>query len=353
MRVKLDSFTKSFGKVRVIENLNLEVRSGEMIALLGPSGCGKTTTLFAICGIYSINGGRILFGDKEVHNIPPQERKAGVVFQAYALYPHLTIYENIAFPLRIQKKDQNEIERLVNKYASIVHIDSLLDRRPGELSGGQQQRVSLARALVRKPDVLLLDEPLSNLDARLRMEMRIEIRRLQQEMGITAILVTHDQVEAMSMCDRIALMNNGKIQQVDTPEKIYENPNNMFVSEFIGNPQIVFYKGSVRDNRFEGKSLGFDLPDSLKGLTNSGESVHIGLRPEFLQPDLGDKIQGKIEFVEIQGRETLYDVKLADGSIFRSIQSGYNKYSIGEQVAWGFDPDNILMFDEDGARITA
>ncbi len=351
MKIVLESFTKYFGDVKVIENMDLEVYDGEMIALLGPSGCGKTTTLFSICGIYRINSGKIFFGNKVVDQLPPQERNVGVVFQAYALYPHLSVYENIAFPLKIQKKNKNDIDKKVRKFAAIVHIDTLLKRKPGQLSGGQQQRVALARALVREPDVLLLDEPLSNLDAKLRLEMRSEIRRIQKETGITSILVTHDQVEAMSMCDRIALMNNGKIQQIDNPEQIYENPSNTFVAEFIGNPPIVFHTGTIQDKKFHSRSLVLDLPESLKGVNKNGKTVILGLRPEHLQPDFGNFVKGRIEFLETQGRETLYDVALDDGSIFRSIQAGKRGFKVGDKISWGIQSDKILLFDENGGRI--
>jgi inositol-phosphate transport system ATP-binding protein len=224
MRVLIEDFTKRFGAVTVIEKMNLEIRDGEMLALLGPSGCGKSTTLFAICGIHRVSDGRIVFGERDVTRLPPQERNVGVVFQSYALYPHMTVRENIAFPLQVRGESTAEIKRQVDEMAGLVHIENLLHRRPAELSGGQQQRVALARSLIRRPNVLLLDEPLANLDAKLRLEMRSEIRRIQLETGITAVLVTHDQVEAMSMCDRIAIMNAGEIVQIATPGEMYNNP---------------------------------------------------------------------------------------------------------------------------------
>ncbi len=226
MEIRLEKFSKSFGLVKVIEDLDLTIGDCEMIALLGPSGCGKTTTLYAVCGIHRVTSGRIWFGDKDVTALPPQKKNVGVVFQSFALYPHLSVFENIAFPLRIRKEGSADVERMVKEVAGILHMEALLDRRPSQLSGGQQQRVALARALVREPDVLLMDEPLANLDAGLRLEMRSEIRKIQRETGCTSILVTHDQVEAMSMCDRIALMNNGKIQQIGTPDEMYHQPQN-------------------------------------------------------------------------------------------------------------------------------
>ena len=236
MKIELQNFRKSFGSTVVINNMNLTINDGEMVALLGQSGCGKSTTLFCICGIHRINGGQILFGGVDVSDTPAQKRNVGVVFQNYALYPHMTIWDNIAFPLKVQGIKKQDQQTLVQEIAELVHIEQLLDRRPAQLSGGQQQRVALARALVRKPDVLLLDEPLANLDAKLRLEMRTEIRRIQQETGITAVLVTHDQIEAMSMCDRIALMHNGAILQLSTPTEMYNKPKDAFVANFLGTP---------------------------------------------------------------------------------------------------------------------
>ena len=302
MRIVLDKFTKTFGSLTVIEQMDLEIHDGEMIALLGPSGCGKSTTLFAICGIHRVNGGRILFGDKDVSNVPSQERNVGVVFQSYALYPHMTIYDNIAFPLRIKNDAQAEIDRKINDISGLLHISELLQRRPAELSGGQQQRVALARALVREPAVLLLDEPLANLDAQLRLEMRAEIRRIQQQAGITAILVTHDQVEAMSMCDRIAIMNNGRIIQTAEPEDMYDNPATDFVAGFLGNPPIAFLNGQVKEDRFivPGSDIELQLSNGYAAL-ETGQSVRLGVRPEFFQPNGSAPISGTVSFVRISG----------------------------------------------------
>ena len=353
MRILLEGVSKSFGPTRVIEDMDLEVRDGEMMALLGPSGCGKTTTLLSICGIHRISSGRILFGDRAVNDWPPQRRNVGVVFQNYALYPHLTVYENIAFPLRIRKEGKPGIERKVADIASILRIGELLDRRPAQLSGGQQQRVALARALVRHPDVLLMDEPLVNLDAGLRLEMRGEIRRIQRETGITAILVTHDQAEAMSMCDRIALMHEGKIQQIGTPKEMYEAPRNVFVAGFLGNPPISFYEGKIAEGRFVGDSIRFDLSGSMReAALVSGRKVTLGIRPECFQPDLGLKVEGDIVVVEPAGRETIINVKLADGQTLRSIQKGSARAHPGDVVHWGIEQDALLFFDERGQRIS-
>lgn len=332
MQLDLVNFTKRFGDTTVIENMTLNVASGEMIALLGPSGCGKSTTLFAICGIHRIDGGQLLFGGEDVSQKPSQERNVGVVFQNYALYPHMNVFDNIAFPLKVQKLPGAEIAHRVNGIAEMVHIPDLLNRRPAQLSGGQQQRVALARALVRKPDFLLLDEPLANLDAKLRLEMRSEIRRLQQETGITAILVTHDQVEAMSMCDRIAIMNAGQIVQFDTPEGMYRSPRDKFVAGFLGNPPITF------------------VPSEELGLAN-GATVELGVRPEHFGPQFGHGIEGEVTFVELQGREELFDIRLSSGTIMRSIQSAGTGVSLGDRVSWDVNRDRLLAFDSSGNRL--
>ena len=349
MRILLDKFSKSFGMVKVIEDMTLEVGDGEMLALLGPSGCGKSTTLFAVCGIHRVSGGRILFGDRDVSNVPSQQRNVGVVFQSYALYPHMTVAQNIAFPLQVKGLPGAEIKRQVDAIAELVHIENLMARRPAELSGGQQQRVALARALIRKPDVLLLDEPLANLDAKLRLEMRSEIRRLQLETGITAILVTHDQVEAMSMCDRIAIMNAGEIIQIATPTEMYHNPRTQFVAGFLGNPPIAFLHGAVSDGVFalNKSDLKIQLPKRLP----AGSVVTLGIRPEDFGPSGDIVIPGKIAFVETQGRENLYDVRLHDGSVLRSIQPVRSDVALGEDVSWAANSSKIMVFAEDGTRL--
>jgi len=352
MRILLDKFTKKFGNLTVIDEMDLEVHDGEMIALLGGSGCGKSTTLFAICGIHKVNGGRILFGDRDVTNITSQERNVGVVFQSFALYPHMDVAHNIGFPLKLRKEGKTEIKRKVDEIAEMVHITELLQRRPGELSGGQQQRVALARALIRRPDVLLLDEPLANLDATLRLEMRSEIRRIQQETGITAVLVTHDQVEAMSMCDRIAIMDAGKIMQITEPKVMYNNPVSKYVAGFLGSPPIAFLKGPIQDGNFVEPSTGAKFPvDAAIAASQAGREVEIGIRPEYFHPEGEVKIKGKVTFTESQGRETLYNVTLPNGSILRSIQGTHSPVNIGDEVEWGVDTAQLLVFDQDGVRL--
>ncbi|CTQ61366.1 MAG: ABC transporter ATP-binding protein [Roseibium album] len=352
MRISIENFTKAFGTTTVIKDMSLEINSGEMLALLGPSGCGKSTTLFAICGIHRMNSGRLLFGERDVTRISSQQRNVGVVFQNYALYPHMNVFDNIAFPLKVRRDTRADIERKVKDIADLVHIGELLHRKPAELSGGQQQRVALARALVREPDILLLDEPLANLDAKLRLEMRSEIRRIQQQTGITAVLVTHDQVEAMSMCDRIAIMDQGKIMQLSSPKEMYEDPSSDFVAGFLGNPPIAFLEGVAAEGgmRLANSEVTLPVPAAIN-LPDHGAAVRFGIRPEFFQPDNDLKIKGRISFVETQGREELYDVTLENGSVLRSIQSQGGSFKLGDNVNWGIAGDRILAFDAAGNRL--
>lgn len=352
MGIVLENFSKSFGDTHVIKNMNLEVADGEMLALLGPSGCGKSTTLFAIAGIHKVTAGRILFEGRDVTGLPSQARNVGIVFQSYALYPHMTVYQNIAFPLQIKKMVKAEIAKEVRAMARLVHIEELLERRPAELSGGQQQRVALARALVRRPDVLLLDEPLANLDARLRMEMRAEIRRIQLETGIVAILVTHDQVEAMSMCDRIAIMDKGEIVQIAAPEIMYDRPETAFVASFLGNPPVAFVDGVVEDNavRLADSDLRLTLPH-LDRVNGAGPSVRLGIRPEHFGA-VGDMpVSGEIAFIETHGRESIYGIRLDNGATLRSVQAGGPEQGVGDRVDWFINAGKVMIFDAEGHRL--
>jgi inositol-phosphate transport system ATP-binding protein len=346
MSIRLEHFTKRFGGFVAVPDMNLAVEEGEMLALLGPSGCGKTTTLFAISGILKADGGRILIGERDVTDLPAQKRNVGVVFQSYALYPHMTAHENIAFPLKLRGIDNAAIDKLVQELARLLEIETLLDRRPANMSGGQQQRVALARALIRRPDVLLLDEPLANLDARLRLEMRSEIRRIQRETHTTAILVTHDQVEAMSMCDRIAILDKGEVIQVATPSQMYARPANRFVASFLGSPPIAYLdaKAETQGMRLACVDVLVPWPVGV-GPVEPGSPISIGVRPEAFGPAFPVRLPGRIAAVESHGREMLYAVDLADGSRLRAIGSGLGQLDQGEPVEWGIDPTKLLVFD--------
>jgi inositol-phosphate transport system ATP-binding protein len=323
-----------------------------MLALLGPSGCGKTTTLFAISGILKADGGRIWIGERDVTDLPAQKRNVGVVFQSYALYPHMTAQENIAFPLKLRRIDKATIDKSVLELARLLEIESLLERRPAQMSGGQQQRVALARALVRRPDVLLLDEPLANLDARLRLDMRSEIRRIQRETRTTAILVTHDQVEAMSMCDRIAILDKGEVIQVASPAQMYARPANRFVASFLGSPPIAYLdaKAETQGMRLACADVLVSWPAGV-GAVEPGSAISVGVRPEAFGPGLPVALSGRIAAGESHGREMLYAVDLADGTRLRAIGSGLGQLELGTPVEWGIDPAKLLVFDRDGVRL--
>jgi ABC-type sugar transport system ATPase subunit len=350
MRVVLEQLTKRFGDVAAVEALDLDMRSGEFVALLGPSGCGKTTTLLMIAGIYRPTSGTIVFGDRRVDHLHPKDRGIGMVFQSYALYPHMTVAENIGFPLDIRRGiAKDERTRRVREAAGLVHVDQLLDRRPAQLSGGQQQRVSLARALVKRPDILLLDEPLSNLDARLRHEMRGEIKRLQKEVGITSIFVTHDQLEALTMADRVAVMRDGRLQAYATPDELYARPGNQFVAEFIGMPPMNFLPAQLaaRNGSYVASVDSIDIP-LVAAPKARGETTQatLGIRPEHLAivaPGAGDA-NGEVYIVEPMGREQIVDVQIA-GRRLRAIAPPGFTTRIGERVGLHFAPERLHLFD--------
>ncbi len=354
VRVTLDNVSKFFGKVKAVVDLELEIRDGEFVALLGPSGCGKTTTLLMVAGIYKPTRGRILFDDEDVTDLPPKDRNIGMVFQSYALYPHMTVYDNIAFPLKLKKVPKQEIDRKVREVAKLLQIDELLGRKPAQLSGGQRQRVALGRALVKEPDVLLLDEPLSNLDAKLRILMRAEIKRLQKELGITTIYVTHDQVEAMSMADRIAVMNKGRLQQYADPQTLYNKPANLFVAGFIGSPPMNLIEGSVVEENgayyFVTPSFKYRLPKEIGELVASKTSdVILGIRPEDIRIVIGDgddtAINGKVYVVEPLGRDLLVNVKAGD-TLFKILAPADLQLESGQDILMAPDERKIHIFDK-------
>lgn len=306
--LKVRNLKKSFGATRVINDVSFEVQEGEFCILLGPSGCGKTTILRLIAGLEQQDEGEIFIADREVSNLTPRERDIAMVFQSYALYPHLNVYENMAFSLRMQKRSKEEIDRKVREAAALLGIEELLYRKPRELSGGQRQRVAIGRAIVRKPKLFLFDEPLSNLDAKLRSSMRVELAGLHQKLRATIIYVTHDQVEAMTLGEKIILLDQGMIQQVGSPEEVYHRPSNLFVATFIGSPQINLITGYLTTHEgrmiFKSGEIMID-PGSIKGLEKyRGHEVTMGIRPESLIPGDGP-IRGELELVEHLGPETI------------------------------------------------
>lgn len=349
MKVQIENLTKKFGDVVGVEDLSLDIKDGEFVAFLGPSGCGKTTTLLMLAGIYKPTDGVMRFGDTVVNRVAPRDRNIGMVFQSYALYPHMTVYKNISYPLKLKNVPKKEMNERVQQVADTMGIGHLLDRRPGQLSGGQQQRVALGRALVKEPDILLFDEPLSNLDARLRLTMRGEIKHLQNDLGITSIYVTHDQVEAMTMANRIAVMSGGHLQAFDTPENLYDKPKTQFVAGFVGNPPMNFtnVEVSASNGHFVAKSDRLSVNVSKargeKPATVSGLVV-MGIRPEDIAIASDGDVQGEIFVIEPLGRENLVDVRI-DGESFLLLADTEDTHKAGDSVKLKFNMDKAQFFD--------
>ena len=349
MKVTIDNLTKKFGDVVGVEDLTLHIDDGEFVAFLGPSGCGKTTTLLTLAGIYKPTDGEIRFGERVVNQVQPKDRNIGMVFQSYALYPHMTVFQNIAYPLKLKKVAKNVQHDRVRQVANVMGIGDLLDRRPGQLSGGQQQRVALGRALVKEPDILLFDEPLSNLDARLRLTMRGEIKHLQKDLGITSIYVTHDQVEAMTMADRIAVMSGGHLQAFDAPDELYNRPKTQFVAGFVGNPPMNFVSVDVsrQNGSFVAQAESLRLAvGQERGEPPAGYAgqVVMGIRPEDIQISDDGDVTGEIFIVEPLGREDLIDVRVGQYS-FLLLTSTEMERRAGETVKLKFDMDKVQFFD--------
>jgi multiple sugar transport system ATP-binding protein len=317
--VSLHGIAKSFGATEILRDINLSVEDGEFVVFVGPSGCGKSTLLRIIAGLETVSGGEIRIGSRRVNELPPADRKIAMVFQSYALYPHMNVYKNMAFGLKFAKTNKAEVERRVRQAAEILKLTPLLDRKPRELSGGQRQRVAIGRAIVRNPSVFLFDEPLSNLDAALRVNTRLEIAKLHRDLGATMIYVTHDQVEAMTLASKIVVMNHGRIEQVGAPLELYRHPRNLFVAGFIGSPRMNFIKGQVL--RVEGTSatIGFAGTEAAVNVRSAGvaagDHVTIGIRPEHMEEGGADtaSLRGTIDAVEQLGESSYVYMKLASG----------------------------------------
>ena len=354
--IRLENVSKKFGGVTAVENLNLHMRDGEFIALLGPSGCGKTTTLLMIAGIYKPTEGLIYFDDEVVNDIPPKDRSIGMVFQSYALYPHMTVFDNIAFPLKLKRVNKDVIRDKVVRVAETLGIAELLDRKPSQLSGGQQQRVALARALVKEPKVFLMDEPLSNLDAKLRIQMRAELKKIQRELGITTIYVTHDQLEAMTMADRIAVLNKGRLQQYATPDELYRKPANTFVASFIGSVPINFFEGEVVgvdggieiDTGYIPITLTSILGNGVDGII-PGKRVILGIRPEYIVVGRGPH-KGRVVIIESLGRDKILHIDV-NGYIIRALVDSEKPVSEGDTIYFDFDYNYLHLFDKDSGEL--
>lgn len=321
--VKLSNVSKSYGDTKVIENLNLEVIDNEFLVLVGPSGCGKSTLLRMIAGLEGVTDGELSIGDRVVNNLEPKDRNIAMVFQNYALYPHMNVYKNISFGLRAQKMPKEEIDKKVREAAEILELTELLERKPAELSGGQRQRVSMGRAIVRDPDVFLFDEPLSNLDAKLRSSMRLEIKKLHQTVKKTIIYVTHDQVEAMTLADRIVILKDGEIQQIGTPMEVYKKPANKFVASFIGSPEMNF----------------MEYPDFSLGIRP--EDIYInGSEPAMKRPQ---KLDGNVILVETLGAESMIRVKSGKHDLTVKV-NGISTAKAGDNISLVFDKEDMHRF---------
>ena len=322
--VILKNVTKIYDKKKVIDNVSLEIKDKEFVVLVGASGCGKSTLLRMIAGLEDITNGEILIDDKVVNNIHPKDRDIAFVFQSYALYPHMTVRENIAFGLKMRKTDKATIEKKVQEAAEILDLGEYLDRKPKELSGGQRQRVALGRAIVRNPKVFLMDEPLSNLDAKLRVQMRSEIKKLHEKLQTTFIYVTHDQTEALTMGDRVVVLNNGEIQQAATPEEIYNNPSNTFVAGFVGSPQMNF---------IETKDFPYETNDN----------VIIGVRPENMLTGGDIKLVVKVDIVELLGSEKIVYFNIGNNKCSAKLPANYD---VKEELELSINPNDLYLFDK-------
>ena len=357
MKVVLQNLTKIFPsrnkksneEVVAVNDFTFEIPDGKLIGLLGPSGCGKSTTLYMISGLQKPTGGKIFFGDDDVTNLPTENRGVGLVFQNYALYPHMTVKQNILFPLQnlkgADKMSKQEMLERAYYAAKLVQIEDLMDRKPGEMSGGQQQRVAIARALVKMPRVLLLDEPLSNLDARLRLQTREEIRRIQRETGITTIFVTHDQEEAMSISDMIVVMKLGVVQQIGAPQEVYDNPVNLFVAKFLGTPPINVFDGSVRDGKLY---IGEEAVLDVAGVAD--QEVTVGIRPEGFVLDENGPLTCKLSSVEVMGRDVsiVSENAASQNPVIRSIINADNKVDVtAENVKYALKAHKVFIFNKE------
>lgn len=349
-QVELKGVSKSFGKVKVIHDVDLQVDEGEFVVFVGPSGCGKSTLLRLIAGLENLSGGEIHIADRPVKDLPPSKRGIAMVFQSYALYPHMTVFHNMAFSLDLQGLSKAEIRKRVEATAKILQMEHLLDRRPAALSGGQRQRVAIGRAIVRDPDVFLFDEPLSNLDAALRHDTRVEIAKLHNQLGATTIYVTHDQVEAMTLADKIVVLKDGEVMQVGAPMELFDYPANEFVAGFLGSPKMNFFKGVLAggagsgNGQFEGEGFtvsGVRLVDSDKA---NGADIQLGIRPQHLILDPNGQLKGTVTLVERLGTETVVELVANTQTSFRFASPESLDIVAGQEVSFSFDPGMAHVF---------
>jgi len=352
VRIRLENVNKFFDPdVHVLKDINLEIKDKEFMVLVGPSGCGKSTCLNIIAGLEYVTDGKVIFDDVDVTFVPPKERRVAMVFQSYALYPHMNVRENMGFALKLAKMDKREIKERVEEAAKLLGIAQLLDRKPGELSGGQRQRVALGRSIVRNPTVFLFDEPLSNLDAKLRIQMRGEIIKLQRRLKITQVYVTHDQVEAMSMADRIAILYDGKFQQIGTPSDVYNKPANQFVAGFIGSPAMNFFPAKFENNALMFGEQKFQLSSEIASQLRDTEvkDAILGIRPEHIKispESFVDSYEVKLTVVEFLGAETIVTFEYPDGISGMVSAAGFYDARMGDAAYIAFPMEKIHVFDE-------
>ncbi|OBZ92279.1 glycerol-3-phosphate ABC transporter ATPase [Pararhizobium polonicum] len=348
--LEIENIRKTYGTVETLKGIDISLESGEFLVLLGSSGCGKSTLLNIIAGLAEASGGDIRIGGRSILGVHPKDRDIAMVFQSYALYPNLSVHRNIGFGLEMRKVPAAERERAVLETAKLLQIENLLDRKPGQLSGGQRQRVAIGRALVRKPQVFLFDEPLSNLDAKLRMETRTELKRLHQMLGTTIVYVTHDQIEAMTLATRIAVMRNGRIEQLGTPEEVYDHPATLYVAGFVGSPPMNVLDGVVTGEglRLDGSGQIIALPARLNGAALPGRRVKIGVRPEALRLAAGETgqpaLEVEIEVVELTGPELVVTGRVS-GQRVTACLPPRTKLTVGMKQVFSFDEDALHLFD--------
>ncbi|MDD3436997.1 MAG: sn-glycerol-3-phosphate ABC transporter ATP-binding protein UgpC [Candidatus Gastranaerophilales bacterium] len=348
--VILKNIRKAYDKNIVIDGIDLEIKDKEFLVLVGASGCGKSTILRMIAGLEDITGGEIFIGDKKVNKIPPKNRDIAFVFQSYALYPHMTVYENIAFGLKMRKVQQEVIHKKVLEAAEILNLTELLDRKPRQLSGGQRQRVALGRAIVREPKVFLMDEPLSNLDAKLRVQMRSEIKKLHKKLQTTFIYVTHDQTEALTMGDRIVVLDKGVIQQVDTPDNIYQNPKNVFVAGFVGSPQMNFLEGTMLNDTLVIADIPVKITPEQRDAIGSRRNIIVGIRPENMTSVDGEiKLAVNVDMAEMLGSEKIAYFYIGKTKCCVKLPPDF---AVEEDLILKIDKNKLFLFDKaNGERI--
>ena len=354
--LELKDIRKSYGNVEVIKGVDLSIAHGEFVVFVGPSGCGKSTLLRMVAGLEEITDGDIYIGDRLVNNVEPRDRGVAMVFQSYALYPHMTVYDNVGFALKLAKTDKQVRDKKIREVARVLQMEELLERKPAQLSGGQRQRVAIGRAIVREPKVFLFDEPLSNLDAALRVDMRMELARLHADLGATMIYVTHDQVEAMTLADKIVVLDNGIVQQIGSPLELYNKPANLFVAGFIGSPKMNILPVDVEATAentitIAGTTIEKTSVPCASTSVHAGDRLTLGLRPQAFVADAEGVLKGKVELVERLGHETIIRIRLQDETTVTAALVGQSDLEPGDMASLGFKPEEAHLFNASGERV--